>query len=134
MVCMIIRASAPGNLFFFGEYAVLYGKPSICVAVGLRTYVTLSSRTDNKIGINSSVFGLAEGQLNDNFIGFQTKITKSTYSLTYFLLEEKDCIPNPLKYFVTVLDGNIPLLVFTLEFFSDGTFPGINMVLFIFLY
>ncbi|NOR84639.1 mevalonate kinase [archaeon] len=73
---MNIRASAPGNLFFFGEYAVLYGKPSICAAVGLRTYVTLSSRTDNSIRINSSVFGVAEGQLNDNFRGFLSKNTK----------------------------------------------------------
>ena len=73
MVCMIIRASAPGNLFFFGEYAVLYGKPSICAAVGLRTYVTLSSRTDKKIILDSSVFGVALGQLNDNFVGFKSK-------------------------------------------------------------
>ena len=61
-----IRASAPGNLFFLGEHAVVYGYPSVNVSISKRTYSSISERTDKYIELNSTAFGLAKAKL-DNF-------------------------------------------------------------------
>ena len=58
-----VKASAPGNLFFAGEHAVVYGKPGIITAIGKRTYCIASERNDNKILIESREFGKASGVL-----------------------------------------------------------------------
>lgn len=59
-------ASAPGNLFFFGEYAALYGKPAICAAVDRRTVVKVRERSDGKILIESDSFGKGSAELSKN--------------------------------------------------------------------
>ncbi len=58
-----VKASAPGNLFFAGEHAVVYGHPGIITAIGKRTYCTASERNDNKIIIESREYGKAFGIL-----------------------------------------------------------------------
>jgi mevalonate kinase len=58
-----VKASAPGNLFFAGEHAVVYGHPGIITAIGKRTYCTASERNDNKIIIDSKEYGQASGVL-----------------------------------------------------------------------
>ncbi len=60
----MIKASAPGNLFFFGEYAALFGKPSICAAVNLRTQVSLRPRKDDGVTVESDAFGCAAAKIN----------------------------------------------------------------------
>src|SRR3989338_5699102 len=57
-------ASAPGNLFFSGEHAVVYGHPGIVVSVGERTYCTSKERTDKSILINSEAFGKGEATID----------------------------------------------------------------------
>ncbi len=59
----VVKASAPGNLFFAGEHAVVYGHPGIIAAIGKRTYCTASERNDNKILIESKEYGKASGVL-----------------------------------------------------------------------
>ncbi len=54
-------ASAPGQIFFFGEHSVVYGKPAIGAAIGLRTKVTAEKRGDNLVRIRSENFGNFEG-------------------------------------------------------------------------
>ena len=58
-----VKASAPGNLFFAGEHAVVYGHPGIIAAIGKRTYCIASKRTDNMVLIDSKEFGKASGLL-----------------------------------------------------------------------
>lgn len=53
----MIKVSAPGNLFFMGEHAVVYGYPSINVSVGRRTIVHLIERTDEQVKAVSREFG-----------------------------------------------------------------------------
>ncbi len=60
----MIKASAPGNLFFFGEYAALFGKPSICAAVNIRTQVELRPRNDDRVTVDSDAFGHADAKIN----------------------------------------------------------------------
>ncbi|MCK4555022.1 MAG: mevalonate kinase [Candidatus Aenigmarchaeota archaeon] len=57
---MPIKASAPGNLFLFGEHAAVYGRPAICAAVGKRTEAVLSENSRNSAMILSDAFGTAE--------------------------------------------------------------------------
>ncbi len=61
---MIINSSAPGNIFFFGEHAAVYGRPAICAAVDRRTSVELNGRRDSKISIISDSFGSGEAELS----------------------------------------------------------------------
>jgi len=55
----MIKVSAPGNLFFLGEHAVVYGYPSINAAVNKRTYVEMKERSDDSIIVKSEAFGEA---------------------------------------------------------------------------
>lgn len=54
---MPYKASAPGSLMLLGEYAVLYGKPSLVCAIDKRITVTLTPRADDRIEIQSSLHG-----------------------------------------------------------------------------
>ncbi len=56
-------ASAPGQIFFFGEHSVVYGKPAIGAAIGLRTKVTAEKGDDNLVRIKSDNFGNFEGEV-----------------------------------------------------------------------
>src|SRR3989338_1010930 len=61
---MQLKASAPGSLMLLGEYAVLYGKPALVVAVNKRITVLLTPRTDSQIEIESSALGSYTTQLD----------------------------------------------------------------------
>lgn len=54
-------ASAPGQIFFFGEHAVVYGKPAIGAAIGLRTTVEAKKRSDDRINVFSDKLGECSG-------------------------------------------------------------------------
>lgn len=53
----MIKVSAPGNIFFLGEHAVVYGHPSINVSTDRRTRVHLIERTDDRVKLVSRRFG-----------------------------------------------------------------------------
>jgi len=67
-----VKASAPGNIFFAGEHAVVYGKPAIIAAVERRTYCTASKRQDDKIIIESREFGKAFAFLKNTAVKQRT--------------------------------------------------------------
>lgn len=52
---MTVTVSAPGKLMLFGEHAVVYNRPCIVTAVGLRFYVTLEENSGSSITISSSL-------------------------------------------------------------------------------
>ena len=52
---MKIIASAPGNIFLFGEHASVYGYPAIIASVDRRTTVELTGILGNKISLHSEL-------------------------------------------------------------------------------
>lgn len=63
-----MMASAPGNLFFFGEHAVVYGKPAIIAAADRRTSASCERATGREIRIESEAFGTATGVLSEGAV------------------------------------------------------------------
>ncbi len=57
-------ASAPGNVFFSGEHAVVYGRPAIVASIEKRTYVEICPRDDDRVIVNSREFGIADMRVN----------------------------------------------------------------------
>ena len=53
----MIQTSAPGNIFLLGEHAVVYGKPGIISAIGLRTYCEIEKNEDSLVNIYSKGYG-----------------------------------------------------------------------------
>lgn len=62
---MKVTASAPGNLFFLGEHAVVYDEPCVITSVGKHTTVASQERNDKKIEIESEAFGKASAEIAD---------------------------------------------------------------------
>lgn len=62
---MIVRASAPGEIFLFGEHAVLYDKPALAAAIDLRTTVEGKKTDKNIIEITSDRIGWIRGSIID---------------------------------------------------------------------
>ncbi len=60
-----IKASAPGNLFFAGEHAVVYCYPAIVVSIGKRTFVEVTERNDEKVEVESEAYGKAVGRIQE---------------------------------------------------------------------
>lgn len=53
----MVKVSAPGSIFFLGEHSVVYGRPVLIAAIGLRTYSEITKRGDDKIFISSAGYG-----------------------------------------------------------------------------
>ncbi|RLJ01143.1 MAG: mevalonate kinase [Candidatus Aenigmatarchaeota archaeon] len=53
----MMQTSAPGNIFLFGEHAVVYNRPGIISAIGLRTYCEIEKNEDSLINIYSEGYG-----------------------------------------------------------------------------
>ncbi len=68
-----VTSSSPGNIFFFGEFAVIYNKPCIIASVDKRTTVTATIRTDDKVIIESTAFGTATANLSDRLTDYESK-------------------------------------------------------------
>ena len=60
-----VKASAPGNLFFSGEHAVVYFYPAIVTSVGKRTFATATERSDNVVEVESAAFGKATAKIQN---------------------------------------------------------------------
>ncbi len=62
---MRVTASAPGNLFFLGEHAVVYDQPCMITSVGKRTTVEVEERSDKRVEVESEAFGKASAEIGD---------------------------------------------------------------------
>lgn len=64
-------ASAPGQIFIFGEHAVVYGYPALATTIDIRTIVKAKPRDDYILKVFSKEIGKLEGIVenkNDNWI------------------------------------------------------------------
>ncbi|KXB01633.1 hypothetical protein AKJ41_00830 [candidate division MSBL1 archaeon SCGC-AAA259O05] len=58
-------ASSPGQIFLFGEHAVVYGFPALATAINMRTEVQAELGSNNKIEIHSQGVGKLEGEVKE---------------------------------------------------------------------
>jgi mevalonate kinase len=58
-------SSAPGNIFLFGEHSVVYSRPAIISAIGLKTRCDAEKRPDKTILISSRGYGKARLTLTE---------------------------------------------------------------------
>lgn len=59
----MIRSSAPGKIFLFGEHAVVYGEPAVAAAVDLRATVTVEERDDDSVRVSAPDLGINSASL-----------------------------------------------------------------------
>ncbi|KXB07405.1 hypothetical protein AKJ54_00310 [candidate division MSBL1 archaeon SCGC-AAA382K21] len=59
----IIRVSAPGQIFLFGEHAVVYGQPALAAAINISTEAKAKPRADDQIKIVSKGVGNLKGKV-----------------------------------------------------------------------
>jgi len=62
-----VVASAPAKAILFGEHFVVYGQPSIVMAIDKRAYVKVRLRTDEKVCIHSRDIGVSGCFLGESF-------------------------------------------------------------------
>lgn len=82
----IVSASAPGNVFFFGEFAVIYNKPCIIASVDRRTTINVIERKDEMVVVDSDAFGKAEAVIGNGLGNYDGKATE-LYPVLDFLGE-----------------------------------------------
>lgn len=86
----MFKSSAPGSLMLLGEHAVLHNYSAMSCAINQRITVTLSSRSDDMIIINSPHYGLYQTTINN--LQIQAPYTFVLASLNYFLAKKKQGI------------------------------------------
>ncbi len=57
--------SAPGNIFLFGEHAVVYNRPGIISAIGLKTYCDIEKNEDSLVNIYSEGYGEISAKIKE---------------------------------------------------------------------
>ena len=62
-----IKASAPAKVILLGEHFVVHGEPAIVLAIDKRATVTVETRNDSKIFIESKDIGASGFFVNDEF-------------------------------------------------------------------
>ncbi len=65
-----VVASAPGNVFFMGEHAVVYHRPAIVTAVSMRTYTTAQKSMSTSVVVGSAGYGNLAGRITDYGLEF----------------------------------------------------------------
>ena len=83
---MKIIASAPGNIFLFGEHASVYGYPAIIASVDRRTTVELTGILGNNISLHSEL-GTIEAELKDGKL-INEVISNPELEIIYFFMKQ----------------------------------------------
>lgn len=58
MLSQVLLVSAPGKIILHGEYAVVYGKVALAVALNLRTFLRLQPQSNGKLDLNLPNIGI----------------------------------------------------------------------------
>nr|KAF6466531.1 mevalonate kinase [Rousettus aegyptiacus] len=58
MLSQVLLVSAPGKIILHGEYAVVYGKVALAVALNLRTFLRLQPQGNGKLDLNLPNIGI----------------------------------------------------------------------------
>lgn len=89
----MIKVSAPGNIFFFGEHSVVYERPAIVASIDKRTYSKIKERSDDRIIVNSRNYGKIDEKLSE--------ILKKEFNNYSDYKNEMDPIRDLLKQYLT---------------------------------
>lgn len=93
----MIRISAPGNVFLFGEHAVVYERPAIVAAIGLRTYINIERRNDDKVRVVSEGYGKIDSSVDE--------LEKLDYSSHEDYEDEMDPLRDLIGYYFSQLNS-----------------------------
>ena len=69
-------ASAPGEVFVFGEHAVVYGHPALATTIDRRAKVKVERRSNGEIKIDSKGVGKLSGEISRSREGWRIRIRK----------------------------------------------------------
>jgi len=61
----MILSSAPGSIFLFGEHSVVYDKPGIVSAIGMKTYCEIEKTDNSIINCSSKDYGKFRQKIED---------------------------------------------------------------------
>lgn len=59
------KVSSPGQIFLFGEHAVVYGQPALATAINIRTDAEIESTENNEVEIKSEGIGGVTGEASE---------------------------------------------------------------------
>ena len=84
----IIKVSAPGKVHLLGEHAVVYGKPSLIVAVNKRCNITITPQKNNVIKIISNNLKMS-AEYTEKTILLKTQTAQKIWTALYYQSNRK---------------------------------------------
>lgn len=105
------RASVPGQIFLFGEHAVLYGQPALASATGLRTRAKAEARSDEKFIVNSKGIGSLNGKIRKSDGKWSIKVVGGSAGRLIYVRRAVELIFNHVEVGVGLnlrIDSDIP--------------------------
>ncbi|KAI9208461.1 ribosomal protein S5 domain 2-type protein [Polychytrium aggregatum] len=120
--------SAPGKVILFGEHAVVYGKTAIAASLGLRSYLYINERSDEKIRLHLPDLKLEEEWSRSDLVAIKALASKEGASTSEIDPTIRDEIA---KLLTKVTDHNaiqaVLAFLYLFVFLSDERQEGIDI-------